>query len=293
MYNTTVMIQDDNALKTHSTRGWIVSFVLLLVGIVYITSFGGRAADLLPEPFNRWSYVYYPLLEPWWYRNVFVGLSQYSQHVLLRLATNMVLGLIVPAALLLLCRRKLTDVGIGLPNILGWRIIIVSIAISIPFGLWLLASMPDRSNMSLTNFGYYCGLLIIIPEHFLICGTYVAIMLPDRKLPHPVSMAPVEGNPVIRLLRWLGLAQPSLIPGHNRFLAWFGLSGASLFAILVSGILFGIVHIGKPHTLELILSFPGGVAVAYITLRSHSIWPAIAAHWAMNLIPLGILTVFQ
>ena len=39
------------------------------------------------------------------------------------------------------------------------------------------------------------------------------------------------------------------------------------------------------------MSFPGGVAVAYVTLRSHSIWPAILAHWTMNLIPLGLLAL--
>jgi len=55
--------------------------------------------------------------------------------------------------------------------------------------------------------------------------------------------------------------------------------------LLVSGALFAAVHFGKPR-LELALSMPGGLAVAYLTLRSHSIWPAIVAHYALNAVAL-------
>ncbi|MHC4443386.1 MAG: lysostaphin resistance A-like protein [Planctomycetota bacterium] len=244
----------------------------------------------MPEPLNRWSYFFYSLAKPWWSKHVLAA-EQFDQmrNVLLWLIINIVFGLMIPAIVLLLSRRRLTDVGIGLPNVLGRRMIIISVIISIPFGLWLLKTTPDLSGMSLTNPAYTCALLAMIPEHFLICGTFVALMLPQRILPNPVSIAPLEGPALTRCLRWIGLAQPAS-PGHNRFLAWFGLTGVSLFAILVSGTLFGITHFGKELP-ELFMSFPGGVAVAYVTLRSHSIWPAILAHWAMNLIPLAILSL--
>jgi len=282
----------DNPIGSHSVRGWIISLLLIVLGTIYITTFAGRILELLPPPFCHWSNISYKWLEPWWNEHVLVSSSREIQRIFMWLTVNWIAGFFIPAGLLLIFRRKLSDAGLGIPNIIGWRLVILSVLLSIPFGLLFLAADYVPRDVSKINFiQFICGLSIMIPEHFLICGTFTAILLPQRKLPYPVPVAPVEGHAIIRMLRWVGLAQPQYNNGPNRLLSWFGLTPISLFAISVSGIVFGMVHVGK-DPLELILSFPGGVAVAYVTLRSHSIWPAIFAHWTMNLVPMALILIF-
>lgn len=271
----------DGTSGSHSFRGWMVSALLLVVGVAYLCALWGKAATYFPSP-----------LDEWWHSVRSTLLSWCRGNPVLWLAAQIVWGVVIPTVPLVLCGRGLGDMGIGWPNVLGRRLIAISAILSIPFGLWLLSSLPDGPSQRIIDLRYICSLLAIIPEHWLICGIYVALMLPGRRLPNPVPVAPVAGSPPVRVLRWLGLAQPPASPNDNGILAWFGLTGTSLLAILVSGVLFWMVHIGKGG-LEVILSLPGGMAVAYVTLRSRSIWPAIFAHWTMNLIPLGLLAVFR
>jgi hypothetical protein len=127
----------------------------------------------------------------------------------------------------------------------------------------------------------------MVPEHFLICGVTVAVLLPERRLPEHVPLADPTGPWWRSGLRWLGLAQSG-----GTTLGWAGLTIESLAAITLSGVAFGIVHFGKEIP-ELILSFPGGVAVAYVTLRCGSIWPALVAHWTMNLVPAAMILIYH
>ena len=265
---------------SQSPHWWLVSLLLLVCGALYISLFWGRAATLLPVPLDCWGELLYPRIASW-----------KAQTPLLWLGTHVAIGLVMPMLLLAALRRTPLDAGLSWPNAVGWRLTVVGILASIPPGLWLVLGIPGQQPMVSLGISDACALAAMIPEHFLICGAYVALMLPRRRLPHPVAVAPVEGHAIKRVFRCLGLAQPKGRPSDNGPLAWFGLSGASLFAILASGALFGMVHVGKPP-LELALSFPGGVAVAYITLRSHSIWPALLAHWSLNLLP-SILLAFS
>ncbi|MFA9407967.1 MAG: type II CAAX prenyl endopeptidase Rce1 family protein, partial [Candidatus Dadabacteria bacterium] len=132
-----------------------------------------------------------------------------------------------------------------------------------------------------------------IPEHFLILGILIALMLPHRRLPNPAYMAPIEGSTGKKLLRWLGIAQPVTIDSDNRILAWFGLNWTSLFAMVVSGLVFYMIHLGRANHVEVALSLPGGIMVSYITLRTHSIWHVIPAHWTLNLVPMAILHFYK
>jgi hypothetical protein len=250
-----VMTAADAGGTSPRARWWLVSLLLLVCGAFYISLFWGRAATLLPEPLDRWADLLYPRIASW------------------KSTTPL-------------------DAGLGWPNALGKRLTVVGILASIPPGLWLVLGTPGQQPTISLGIHDICALASMVPEHFLICGTYVALMLPERRLPHPVPVAPVQGGAARRVFRWLGLAQPEGRRSRSGLLAWFGLSGASLFAILASGALFGMVHVGKP-SLELGLSFPGGVAVAYVTLRSHSIWPGLVAHWSLNLVPSILLGVFS
>ncbi|MBN1489789.1 MAG: CPBP family intramembrane metalloprotease [Phycisphaerae bacterium] len=275
---------------------WLLSVVLFIGLTVYIASFWGSAARWLPAPFSGWSHKWVHLLAPWWQTNMLPDLPEKQRYWLLYRSTDLVLGLLVPATVLLAYRRKLSDVGLGAPNVLGLRLIAVSVLLSIPFGFWLLGTTAPVGAWPAIDWVYALALLAMIPEHFLICGTCTAILLPERRLPFPVPLAEAPprqagGDRRLRFLRWLGLAQPH-VAGRFRWLSWLGLTGPQALAILASGALFGMVHVGKAP-LELALSFPGGIAVAYLTVRAHSIWPALVAHWSMNLIPLGIAAMFR
>jgi membrane protease YdiL (CAAX protease family) len=60
-------------------------------------------------------------------------------------------------------------------------------------------------------------------------------------------------------------------------------------AIIVSGILFGLYHIRLTQLIPLSVL---GMLLAWITLRTGSIWPAIAAHFANNASAVSVATFF-
>jgi hypothetical protein len=264
-----------------SKRRWTVSIMLALIGAAYISLFWGQVAAYLPVPLDRWALLLRPRLwllfdmRPW-----------------LWLLAQAGLGMVLPALVLAVFRRTPSDLGLGMPNVVGKRLIVVSALASIPFGFWLLWGTPAAQKPVPLGAHDLSYLLAMIPEHFLISGVFVALMLPGRRLPRAVDFAPVQGRTTTRALRWLGLAQPPAAGRAGRVLPWFGLTGASLFAICVSGGLFCMVHVGK-GPLELATSLPGGMVAAYITLRSHSIWPVVLAHWSMNLIPWAFFCLFR
>ena len=269
--------RDITALRVgHTLLGWLVTFLLLFVIFVFVWSFWGVIS----------------FLKPWWVGNVLTSWSQNDRIVALWLLVWVIFGMIVPAALLYLSGFKLNDAGMGIPNAIGWRMTIVGIVVSIPFGMLLLKSTNFDSGQNAVSPEYIMTLVSMIPEHFLVTGVCTAMMLPGRRLPGDVRFEPVEGSFITKGLRWFGLAQSPSDTGGNRILDWFGLTWVSLFAIVASGAVFRMIHLGK-NDLELMLSLPGGIAIAYMTIRSHSIWPSVISHWSLNVIPLGILLLFK
>jgi hypothetical protein len=276
--------------KNRTRRDWLISCILLIGIVAYIAVFWARLAELLPPPYNRWTFIYEPLIGEWWINNFFLDRSVYDRLDILWYIICFLSSLFIPAVFLTLLGRKLTDFGIGMLNTLGIRLTSIAIALSIPFGLWIQTSSPYRHELSGL---YILSLLNKIPEHFLICGILTAFMLPLRRLPNPAYMAPIEGSKGKKALRWLGIAQPITRDSDNRVLAWFCLNWTSLFAIVVSGLAFFMIHIGRDNQVEMWLSLPGGITIAYITFRTHSIWHAIPAHWTLNLVPMGILYLWD
>lgn len=260
-----------------------------LLMFAYVSTFWGGAARRLPDPLDRWAYIATRVPQRWWLNHVAPSRPRIERLALLHFTVEFGLGLLVPVLLLKAAGRCPRDYGLRAPNALGWRLLLAGVALSVPFGLWLLYDQREQLQKVIRSpmLCHAQRLLSMVPEHFLICGMVTGLLLPGYRLPDPVPIAPAEGSPPLRALRWLGLAQPRSEPSRNAVLEWLGLDGASLAALCASGLIFGLIHIGKAP-LELALSFPGGVAVAYITLRSQSIWPAIIAHWSMNLVPLGL-----
>lgn len=277
-----------------SPRRRLTSLLILALAFAYVSAFWGGAARRLPVPVNKWAYIAVTTPRSWWQSHVALSRPPADRYVLLLLTTDMLLGFAIPALVLGLCGRRPSDLGWAMPNPLGRRIILAGFVLSVPFGLWLLYDQRALMNatLHLSPIAHARRLLSMIPEHFLICGTITALMLAERRLPGDVPAAPIDGPPLRRMLRWLGLAQPPTLAQQNRVLAWLGLTSGQLFAVAASGLIFGLIHIGKGN-LELALSFPGGAAVAYMTLRSHSIWPAILAHWSMNLVPAGLWLLWR
>jgi len=275
-------------------RQWIVSCLVFVVAAIYVCASWSRLPSYFPAPLNQFSFVHDKLIGAWWRGHVVPQGPAYRSDYLLWAANSVVIGLLVPLALLTVARKSPSDMGLGRPNALGSRFTVAAVLLSVPFGLWVLVDNPRAMAQVWNDFRYIglCGGVAMIPEHFLLCGVIVALLLPERKLPRNVPLAPVEGAAPKRLLRWLGLAQETRVGGPGTALAWLGLTRASLAAILGSGLLFLVVHIGEPRV-ELLLAFPGGAAIAYLTLRCRSIWPGVLAHYALNLIPLGIWLLFR
>ena len=276
--------------KNLSPRKWAVSITILVSITVYVAIFWARLAKLLPEPYNQWTFIYEPLIGPWWIENFFTDLPVYTRLDFLWYILCFVSSMLIPIIIILSRGRKLTDFGLGMLNSLGIRLTVIAIFVSIPFGLWIQIESPYPHILTTT---YALSLFNKIPEHFLILGILVALMLPNRRLPNPVYLAPIEGSRTTKILRWLGIAQPVTADFDNRVLAWFGLNWTSLFAILVSGLVFYMIHLGRANHVEVALSLPGGILVSYVTIRTHSIWHVIPAHWTLNLVPMAILHFYK
>ena len=279
------MSRADGTPRAHTLIGWLISLVVFFIGAVYVCTWWGRGI--------WWARPYLPpILYQHWY-SIPRAVRRWQGNSFWPWLLTQFLVALVPVLLYLAFRRRPRDIGLGRFNVLGWRLIAISVLLSIPFGLWIIYTYPGASPLpgtfreAVLTLG---RLTAIVPEHVLVCGLFVAMMLPDRRLPAKVPVAGVGGPWGKRILRWLGLAQP--VEG-GRVLPWFGLTAASFVAVVTSGILFWLAHLGKASIVEVSLSLPGGVAVAYVTLRCGSIWPAIIAHFAMNLIPGGIAMLFR
>jgi membrane protease YdiL (CAAX protease family) len=280
------MSRADGTPRPHSLAGWLVSLLIFAAAVVYVSAFWGQPYGWLSQMLPR-------------HLGMLVAAVQLclrdAYHFLFRyyLLHEFAIG-VIPAVLVMLCRRRPGDLGLGMFNALGFRLILVSVALSIPFGFLLIhtGAVPIPKSFS-HAMPLLRLLLIVVPEHMLICGLFVALMLPDRRFPRTVPLASAQGPWYLRILRWLGLAQPVGGKAGGAVLGWFGLTAESLVAVLTSGLLFGMAHLGKKDIVEIALSLPGGVAVAYMTLRSRSIWPAIIAHVTMNVIPVGIAVLWR
>jgi hypothetical protein len=176
-------------------------------------------------------------------------------------------GLIIPAIGVRVMGRPLGDFGITLPSVSSIRLGALFSLVCVPIGFWLAARVPDPWGDPLF---VSLELFAMIPEHFLIFGVAMALMLPTRRLPHYRSLNSPDASSIER-----------------RPIDSVRLGGRNLFAIVVGAALFQIVHLGSMPTLEILFATPIGLMFAYLTLRTGSIWPALAVHWLLNLLPMA------
>jgi len=144
--------------------------------------------------------------------------------------------------------------GLGMPREGSARVTLAGTGLSLPLGFWLAVATPNPWSTPLDEF---LQLLTVVPEHFLIFGILATWLLPDRRL------------------AWTR--------GSDRH------GPGAAYALIATGIVFGLAHLGKPNLAEVVTSFPLGFVFAWMTLHSGSIWPAVAAHVALNLVPMAVL----
>ncbi len=198
---------------------------------------------------------------------------------------SLAMGLVLPWLIMaLIGRGRPRDLGLRWPNRVGWRLIAVGYLGSLPL-LALMASSPatrayyqhDVAHWSLGRvFGPY--LMVLIAEHFLFHGVLLAVLRPGRRWPTVPTPAPADGTIARRVVRWIGLAQPTDgARGLRRLGRWIGLPDACWWALLLQTALFGLVHVGKSPA-ELAMSFPGGLAMGYVAYRCNSWLVPIILH---------------
>lgn len=176
-------------------------------------------------------------------------------------------GLIIPVVGMRLVGRPLTDAGMRLPTAAGIRLGALFALICVPIGFWLPAGVPDPWGSPLFE---SLELLAMIPEHFLIFGVAMALMLPTRRLPRDSSLNAPDTSPITQ-----------------RLIDSIRLGARNWFAIAVAAALFQLAHLGAMPTAEILFATPVGLMFAYLTLRTGSIWPALAVHWLLNLLPMA------
>lgn len=188
-----------------------------------------------------------------------------------------VMALVLPwVVMAVIGRGRPRDLGIRRPNRIGWRLLIFGYLASFPL-LAAMASSPTlqayyRREIDAYSvaglFGPY--MVVLIAEHFLFHGVYLAVLRPGRRWPIVPEPAPTEGTRLGKVLRRLGLAQPTGdARGVLRVMRWIGLPDACLTAVLLQTVLFGLIHLGKAPA-EVAMSFPGGLAMAYVAYRCNS-----------------------
>ena len=276
-------LRDDNPPMpatdaARSPRRFLLGSALIAVGaVVYTSLFWGRFATLWPEPLEQWSTLLYPRIAPLRANQPWVWLT-----------IQVLVGLVVPAGLLRLFGRSPSDLGLGLGNRLGVRWAGVSALAAVPIGAVLVHGAQDQAWTPQFDGRYAVEMLAMIPEHFLIVGVVVAVLLPARRLPRPAPIPRIDRRGWSGFVSWLGFGWPHAHGDARSISSWLGISQhgwCGLLAMCVSATLFATVHIGKENSLELALSFPGGLILAYATLRTGSIWPMIVAHFSMNVLP--------
>ena len=211
-------------------------------------------------------------------------------------ALSLVMGLVVPwLFMLVLGRGRPGDIGLKWPNRVGWRLAIVGYVVSLPFLIAATRSPAMQAyysrQLSSWSLGALLGayVVVLLAEHFLFHGVLLALLHPRRRWPVVSAPAEVEGIGPRRALRWLGLSQPVGGGGVvSRATRWIGLPEGCLWAMALQTVVFGLIHVGKAPA-EVALSFPGGLAMAYVAYRSDSLLTPMVIHTTTGITTLGLV----
>jgi membrane protease YdiL (CAAX protease family) len=232
-------------------RRWLQTLETFVLCLLYVTAFWGQAARGLPAPLDQWYSLPYRAAGPWWHEHLALGLSRREQVALYQLAEAFVFAVLLPAWMLRRRGSSLRDAGVRLPDRTSVWPSVVAVLASLPFGLYFSRVVPQPWGSPIEE---GLGLLLVIPEHFLIFGVFAVMLLPGAGL--------------------RGFAGERHAGAHEAL------------AVAATAAIFGLVHVGAQPPV-LIGSFALGLINGFITVRTASIWPAIGAHWLMNIVPMA------
>ena len=265
------------ATNSSSKTGWVGITLGVLLSVVYCAAFFVRSSALWPESVRDISRY----LSGGVYRVITAALEWLAvstEGPELRDSLYLLLiGVGIPwLVLVLLGRGRPHDIGFRRPNLIGYRFLAVGYILALPFIFWMARgsdfSVYYLRQLKQAGLGAFLGFYFVnmLSEHFFFHGVLLAVCRKGQRWPEPAPGAPVSAEGIRRVLQWIGLAQETGDSrGSSRFLRWVGLSSGCIPAICVSAALFGMIHLGK-HPRELVLSVPGGIALAYAAYRTNS-----------------------
>ena len=210
-----------------------------------------------------------------------------------------VTALVVPWIVMALLRRgRPHDIGWRKPNPLLLHLVGCSFLVALPFLYWMvshpnfyefyLRRYSDNSMISVAL--YYVWVLFC--EHLFFEGLMLGAFREGGRWPAPAGICTISSTGFRRVLRWIGMAQPTgEAKGIQRITRWVGLPDGCLGAVLLSGLLFGMVHAGK-NPRELLLSFPGGTFLAFLAYRCNS-WHAPYLLHASTVLAAGAMMILM
>ena len=194
-------------------------------------------------------------------------------------AYYIVLALVVPYVVCVLLRRgRPADTGWRKPNRYLFRIVGCSYLFAIPFLLWMVLSPEFASYYRPYLTAGYTSIItyyvvILFCEHFFFEGVMLVAFRAEGRWPPPPTLVQDATSGRRRVAQWFGVACPTgSAQGLQRVTRWLGLPDGCVGAILLSGVLFGLVHWGKAGR-EFLLAFPGGIFLAALAYRCNS-WHA-------------------
>ena len=253
-------------MRSKSKQDWVVTAALLLLLIVYVFSFWGQAARLLPAPFDNWHNIYFRLLSDWWYGLTAAWVSSRDAAAFFWAIEAYLLAFLLPIAVLRAANKNPADVGLRFPR-KGTTWLGLGLASpTVLLGIYLSIATEDPWASVLYE---ALELAAMLPEHFMVFGILIAVLLPNRRFARE------------HLANRAGSQQQSKAEWKNHL----SLNTPEITAVCVSGIVFQLIHLGVP-SLEVLLALPAGLLFAYATICTQSIWPALIMHWALNLIPM-------
>lgn len=253
------------------TRGrHVVPVALGTLLFAHVSALWGDGFQLFPSPLDAWHHVYHRLLSAWWSAALAPVFGAADADAVHRALEAYALGFAVPLLALVLAGRRPADAGLRRPARGSARLYLPWLMGAALLGLALAAATAEPWGSVLYE---AMELAAMLPEHFLLFGVAMALVLPGGRLGPPElgpspSTAPLHAHSTVATLR----ASPE----------------RRTAAVTFATALFAWVHVGMPM-LELVVSIPMGLLFAELTLRTGSIWPALAIHWVLNLVPMALM----
>ncbi len=275
-------------------RGLAMVATSLYVVVVIVSPQKWPFPDLQPIWLDSRKFVYGSL------RSLLEWLGIASPSDLLQQCTFLfVTALVVPWIVMAVLKRgRPNDIGWRKPNPLLLRLVGCSFLVALPFIYWTVShanfyesyegKYSDKSMISVAL--YYVWILFC--EHLFFEGLMLGAFREGGRWPAPAGIRTKKSSGFLRVLRWIGVAQPTgEAKGVRKITRWLGLPDGCLGAVLLSGLLFWLVHAGK-NPREQLLSYPGGTFLAYLAYRCNS-WHAPYLLHASTVLAAGAIMILM